>query len=201
MMSKRCEDTVSIRVERDSETFRILSELKESDKLSFRKLTMLAIKDYYDKLKPKALPNLDIVVMDYLELEGVVVKPGVVSTENVPVQPMASRELLHRRMGLNTAPVMKHDNESPGQRIVCAANRYSNGRIILGARHFDQFMVMQLEAEPTTNWKALGHEQGFVCNRYKFHTREEALKIAKEAGQIMRRCGNDEDELFNENLY
>ncbi len=87
------------------------------------------------------------------------------------------------------------------QRIVCAANMYSNGRIILGVRHFDSLMIAQMEAQPDIPWKDLGHEQGFVCNRGHFHSREEALVIARAEDQILRRCGGDANRLFSENLY
>lgn len=101
---------------------------------------------------------------------------------------------MHMSQLENTLP----NNE---QRIVCAANKYSNGRIILGVRHFDELMVMQLKAESNIDWMALDHEQGFICNRKLFHTREEAFIIAKEANQIIKRCGGDHNKLFSENLY
>jgi len=44
-------------------------------------------------------------------------------------------------------------------------------------------------------------EQGFVDQHGEFMTREEAHKVAIEAGQIIRRCGGDEERLFSENLY
>jgi hypothetical protein len=88
-----------------------------------------------------------------------------------------------------------------GIRIVCAANRYSNGRIILGVRHFDALMIMQLEADLAVPWRSLTPEQGFICNRRQFHTRKEAWAIASNAGQIIRRCDGDDHKLFSENLY
>lgn len=48
-MSKRCEDTVSIRLERDSDTFRQLTELKAVSGLSFRQIVKLSVQDFYDK--------------------------------------------------------------------------------------------------------------------------------------------------------
>lgn len=84
------------------------------------------------------------------------------------------------------------------RRVVCAAIRDLSGRIVCGARHFDVVMVraigeMMSFVEP---W-----EQGFIDQRGDFMTREEAHKVATEAGQIIRRCGGDEGRLFSENLY
>jgi hypothetical protein len=44
-------------------------------------------------------------------------------------------------------------------------------------------------------------EQGFVDQHGVFLTREEAMEIARAAGQIVRRCGGDSIRLFSENLY
>ena len=87
---------------------------------------------------------------------------------------------------------------SINQRIVCAANRYEpTGRIILGARHWDDFMRAQVNGEGYGGkW-----EQGFIDNRRMFLTREEAWIIAEREGQIVRRCGGDGVQLFSENLY
>lgn len=85
-------------------------------------------------------------------------------------------------------------------RVVCAANRCrETGRIAIGIRHFCPIMRANMDAMPGPKWAS--SEQGFVDQGGKFLTREEALRIAKEAGQIVRRCGGDEFKLFSENLY
>lgn len=43
--------------------------------------------------------------------------------------------------------------------------------------------------------------QGFVTDSGRFVTREEALVIAREAGQIIRRCGGDHYMLSTEGLW
>lgn len=95
-------------------------------------------------------------------------------------------------------------NQVLTNRIVCAANRYPDGTILLGARHWDLHMHAQANKLKDLGWLRPKHgdcEQGFIDRMGVFKTREEALVIAKEARQIIRRCGGDENELFSENLY
>lgn len=103
------------------------------------------------------------------------------------------------------------------RRIVCAANRRKNGEIVLGVRHFCMHMRNAIHQHiladdalqgyegaetSTTDWSQ--SEQGFICNKGDFHTREEAWKIAEKTNQIVRRVGGDTmngGRLFSENLY
>lgn len=85
------------------------------------------------------------------------------------------------------------------RRVVCAALRNSRGEIICGPRHFDATMHQQIRNHASTDWK--GAEQGFVDQRGEWLTREEALHVALANGQILRRCGGDDHQLFSENLY
>lgn len=90
-------------------------------------------------------------------------------------------------------------NDPIPQRIVCAAIRHPNGSVICGPRHFDMLMRIQVKESPHGGW---GHaEQGFVDQCGVFLNRKQALGVAEEAGQIIRRCGGDDTELFSENLY
>lgn len=85
------------------------------------------------------------------------------------------------------------------QRVVCAANRHPETKqIILGARHWDQFMHQQADA---IGGEWAGAEQGFIDQMGGFLTREEAWVIAESAGQIVRRVGGDGSRLFSENMY
>ena len=88
------------------------------------------------------------------------------------------------------------------RRVVCAANRYPNGVIITGARHWDKIMhqtvrLMRLEGEAFDGKE----EQGFIDTHGEFLTREQAWIVAFHAKQIIRRCGGDGKKLFSENLY
>lgn len=82
-------------------------------------------------------------------------------------------------------------------KIVCAAcKNIHRGEIILGVRHFDKIMHDQIKmANLGRDWI-----QGFVDNKGNFLTREEALKVATEAKQLIRKT-QPEDQLFSEDLY
>jgi hypothetical protein len=47
----------------------------------------------------------------------------------------------------------------------------------------------------------IGEVQGFIDQFGDFMTREEARKVALDAGQVRRRVGGDSERLFSENLY
>lgn len=97
------------------------------------------------------------------------------------------------------------------RRIVCAANIHPNGDIMLGIRHVDQFMIKHSQelddaygSEFDVSVFHLPDNQGFVDQRGQWYNRQEAWKIAKRQGQIIRRVGGDEYKggtLFSENLY
>ena len=86
----------------------------------------------------------------------------------------------------------------PVSRVVCAANRNrESGRIICGARHWDNIMRSQkLESE---NWG--GWDQGFINQFGEFLTRQEAWVVAKEQEQIRYICHEGQEILYSENLY
>jgi hypothetical protein len=90
------------------------------------------------------------------------------------------------------------------RRVVCAANKHTNGVILLGARHWDAYMRDQFFERKASDATSHDFEQGFIDNRGNFLTRTEAWKIAEVAGQIISRCGGDTTNggtLFSENLY
>ena len=66
--------------------------------------------------------------------------------------------------------------------------------IVLGVRHFDSIMRMQINNY--TGW-----EQGFITNKYRFVSREEAWKIAKEQDQLCWGKDRTDGQLFSEDLY
>jgi len=101
---------------------------------------------------------------------------------------------------------MPKDGESTwqtavGQRVVCAANLFPCGTIVLGARHYDLLMcqtIKKLELDTGED------EEGFVDQWGQFLTRTQAWKVAETALQIRSRVGGDTADggtLYSENLY
>ena len=91
-----------------------------------------------------------------------------------------------------------------GRRVVMAAMRHEDGRVIVSVRHFDALVheFLDILERGGENVKAWGHaEQGFIDNNTTFMSREEAWVVAKAANQIIRRVGGDGRQLFSENLY
>jgi len=80
-------------------------------------------------------------------------------------------------------------------RVVAAAVRLSDRRVIVGVRHYDELMRVWLPEEP--DLKAV---QGFVLSNYKFVSRDVAFKVAKEAGQILPGEGRH-GTLYSEDLW
>jgi hypothetical protein len=87
-------------------------------------------------------------------------------------------------------------------RIVCAAIlRIKDGKMLLGARHYDSHMRQHL----VRDWLSVEVEQGFVDQHGRFLTREEAWEIAEKEGQIrvILPCQDNYETklLYSENLY
>lgn len=106
---------------------------------------------------------------------------------------------------VSTDPIMAEDHIEPrhGLRVVAAAVRLKNGRVICGVRHFDKLMRGNLPTLIEAAHECLaGHEEGFVTNAYEFVDRNRAWEIAEAAEQIrwegylgIRGC------LFSEDLW
>lgn len=84
------------------------------------------------------------------------------------------------------------------RRVVCAANLFLCGTIILGARHWDPLMHQQAKAY---GLRGGNEDQGFIDQWRVFMTREEAWIVAEEAGQIVYRGNWGDGVLYSENLY
>ena len=88
------------------------------------------------------------------------------------------------------------------RRIVCAANKAPDGKLIIGIRHCDALMVAALWHTSFINWE--GFTQGFVDNKGEFLTREEAWEVAVAANQLIPLSENPsrvEGTLYSEDLY
>lgn len=82
--------------------------------------------------------------------------------------------------------------------VVCAANRFTCGTIITGARHWDSIMC---DLADKLNLDGGKEEQGFIDQWQNFMTREEATKVVLTNKQWLRETPLDSDILFSENLY
>lgn len=94
--------------------------------------------------------------------------------------------------------------DSPPERvIVAAANRYENGLILVGVRHWDNHMHVQALSYKDSGILPSTKDpvQGFLDNKGHFLNRKQARIIAEKAGQIIKRVGGDEEDLYSENLY
>ena len=85
------------------------------------------------------------------------------------------------------------------RRIVCAAVKTNSGVVVCGVRHYDMVMHRVL-AEMKFGQANPPPEQGFIDNRGEFLNRQEALKIADAAGQILNKT-HPYDQLFSEDIY
>ena len=86
----------------------------------------------------------------------------------------------------------------PSPWIVCAANRHkTSGRIICGARHWDNVMRSQkLESESFGDF-----EQGFLNQFCEWLSREQAFEIAEKNGQIKNHEWDNQKRLYSESLW
>ncbi|WP_368755048.1 hypothetical protein [Klebsiella oxytoca] len=98
-------------------------------------------------------------------------------------------------------------NEKITRRVVCAANQYEskiggNPLVFIGVRHYCPIMRHSISQLLSVIDRAT-EVQGFVDQFGVFMDRKEALKVAKEAGQlnVARIKTWPDDELFSEDLY
>lgn len=93
------------------------------------------------------------------------------------------------------------------RRVVCAAIRAADGDVLLGIRHYSRDMHKQITARYDGNKFKKRHDpdQGFVDQWGVYMTREEAYKVAEEAGELNypEHCGNglEGKKLYSEGLY
>lgn len=85
-------------------------------------------------------------------------------------------------------------------RIVCAANMYEDGRLLVGPRHWDPIMGVQAKALGVPDNDTEMPEEGFIDSNGKFWNRHDSHIIATRNDQIQFRCGGDTIELYSENI-
>nr|CEP28708.1 conserved hypothetical protein [Klebsiella variicola] len=98
-------------------------------------------------------------------------------------------------------------SEKITRRVVCAANQYQSKIggdpiVFIGIRHYCPIMRQNISQSLMYIDRA-SEVQGFVDQFGVFMDRKEALKVAKEAGQlnVARIKTWPDDELFSEDLY
>jgi len=101
--------------------------------------------------------------------------------------------------------------KKPQAVVICAACIFDDV-ILLGARHWDVRMRQQYNMmHNSEKWRKYSSspepdefKEGFINQFGEFLTREEAMKVAKQAKQkidIKQGCGGSTDTLFSEGLY
>jgi len=95
------------------------------------------------------------------------------------------------------------------RRVVCAAIRAADGSLLLGIRHYSRDMHEQI-AMRRDGYKflyRLDEDQGFVDQHCEWMSREEAYRVALNAGQLdvsrYERVGHglNGPRLYSEGLY
>ena len=88
-------------------------------------------------------------------------------------------------------------------RIVCAAIRAEDGMVMTGIRHYSGDMFSQIMARNDGEKFAhrSGDDKGFVDQKGKYYTRQEAWDVAIKANQIIRKIDGQDGFLYSENLY
>lgn len=87
------------------------------------------------------------------------------------------------------------------ERIVSAANRSPEGLIVMCVRHGCDLFFNVVDQIFPEDHSYLNWEQGFVTNKYRFVSREEAWIIAEKQGQIIRDHNVCVGTLYSEHLY
>ena len=87
------------------------------------------------------------------------------------------------------------------ERIVSAANRSPEGLVVMCVRHGCDLFFGVVDEMFDEDKSYLDWEQGFVTNKYRFVSREEAWIIAEKQGQIIRDHDLCVGTLYSEHLY
>lgn len=90
------------------------------------------------------------------------------------------------------------------QRIVSAAVRLKDGRVIMCVRHLDMVFHTALGVplgSAQHHEIVAGHTDGFVDSRGEFFERRDSWHIADQAGQIVRDRDWQTGSLHSEHLY
>ena len=87
------------------------------------------------------------------------------------------------------------------ERVVSAANRSPCGLVVMCVRHGCDIFYGVVDKIYPPEHEYWDWEQGFVTNKYRFVTREDAWIIAEKQGQIIRDHTLCVGTLYSEHLY
>lgn len=139
-----------------------------------------------------------------VEINSLVTKMKTVLDEisqvaNSAEQGTISGQNIMKRLRIAISHPLSSRPKAYRQRVVSAAMRDTTDDLIVASpRHFDSICHPIVEAleRQGHNW-----EQGFIDQKGRFLTREQAYEVAMLADQVLRRVGGDEEKLFSENIY
>lgn len=109
------------------------------------------------------------------------------------------------RLKDTVAPTTKETKtqHETNRHVLIAANRYKNGIVLIGLRHWDEHMYAQANAYLAQGIfpKDEVPVQGFLDTKGRFLTRNQAWVLASKSQQIKRVPGDKTGQLCSENLY
>lgn len=114
-----------------------------------------------------------------------------------------NEKIIRDLRGILNSGHLSHDEYE----IICAAIRAADGSVLIGTRHYSRDMHAQIEARRDGEKFKRRHDpdQGFIDQHHVYMTREEAYKVAADAGQVLYpfACGEglDGPKLYSEGLY
>lgn len=92
--------------------------------------------------------------------------------------------------------------ESLPELIVCsAAKNPLTGEVYISLRHGDDYFWQHHDSQYGDKVSCMDYEQGFITNKHRFVSREEAYEIALANSQIRRLCPTGSKRLYSEMLY
>jgi NAD(P)H-flavin reductase len=179
-------------------------KFKVGDKVQFReKVYRKPYTPYYDDYKGHAFEIVGVHEGDHIELKCItgdtIVKGHVHDDELIKIPKEGTVQC-----AACGEPVVVGNTCGRCRKprwVVCAANRNKEGKIVCGARHWDNLMRGQILVNGKRPAEWLECEQGFVDQYGVFMDRQEAYTLAEKNGQIRHPLGHSEGTLFSENLY
>lgn len=98
--------------------------------------------------------------------------------------------------------IVVESRESLPELIVCsAAQNPDTLEVYLSLRHGDDYFWKHHDDQYKKDMSCMHYIQGFITNKKRFVTREEAYIIASNNNQIRRLCPTGSNRLYSEMMY